>query len=87
MSRKRDVLPEFREDDIGSISKTLRTLKSAYETLTGQRPGQGRAPQVFVQIKEPLARGGVELDVGDLWINPTTHAIRYWTGTLWQAAA
>lgn len=66
------------------MAMALRVVKQSLEAITGQRQDQGRAPQMFYGLKAPSAAAGVELQEGDLWINPATSKLKWWDGQVWK---
>lgn len=64
---------------VESLAESVRTLKMAVELLTGQRAG-GSAAHTFAQETTPTA-----LQVGDLWVIPSTGVASYWDGANWLA--
>lgn len=63
------------------IAESVRTMKQSVELLTGQRGGVSKgAPRMFVQTATPSTN-----DIGDLWVNPVTGKLLYWSGSAWTA--
>lgn len=79
------VYPSIPDSDgtLVSVNTTLRTMKEAVETVTGQRRGEALgAPLMHLQPTPPSTAR-----TGDLWINSTTNKLSYYTGKSWEAVA
>jgi hypothetical protein len=74
-------IPDFNPTP-DSMAAALRAVKDIVEQLAGIRQGEPRgSPMTFSQLTTPSPTNAVR--AGDLWLNPSTGAMSWWTGAQW----
>lgn len=71
-------IPTPIQGNPSSYQDALMAMKQALEMLMGTR-GDQPATRTFVDTKTPQA-----VSKGDLWVEPNSGRLSYWTGRLWQ---
>lgn len=83
MSNRFPAIPDFTNEP-HSMAASMRPMKEIVEQLGGLRKGVAGASLTFVQGSKPMPVGALKFKTGDLWINPETNKLSWWTGVEWK---